>query len=70
TRISVRLIAELHNQEKSVDEIIALYPHINHAQVHEALSYYYDHRDEIDALIAQNKEEYWMEKTKGVLWGK
>lgn len=68
TRISVRLVAELEKAGYSVDEIITMYPHIRHAQVHDALSYYYDHKEEIDKLIEENKEEYWIEKTKAEKW--
>lgn len=70
TRISVSLIVELERSGNSVDEIVAMYPHITHAQVYDALSYYYDHKDEIDKIIEENKEEYWMEKTKGEGWRK
>ncbi len=70
TRISVSLIVELERTGYSVDEIVAMYPHITHAQVYDALSYYYDHKEEIDKIIEQNKEEYWMEKTKGEGWRK
>lgn len=70
TRISVSLIVELERTGNSVDEIVAMYPHITHAQVYDALSYYYDHREEIDKIIEQNKEEYWMEKTTGEGWRK
>jgi len=68
TRISVRLIAELDQAGHSVDEIVTMYPHIKHAQVYDALSYYYDHRTEVDKLIEENKEEYWIKKTKGEHW--
>ena len=68
TRISVRLIAELEKAGHSVDEIVAMYPHIKHAHVYDALSYYYDHKEEIDKLIEENKEEYWIEKTKAEKW--
>jgi|MTBAKSStandDraft_1061840.scaffolds.fasta_scaffold28998_2 uncharacterized protein (DUF433 family) len=68
TRISVRLIAELEQSGHTADEIITMYPHLSHAQVYEALSYYYDHKTEIDRSIEENKEEYWMEKTKGEAW--
>ncbi|GBD97698.1 hypothetical protein BMS3Abin06_02599 [bacterium BMS3Abin06] len=70
TRISVSLIVELERASHSVDEIITIYPHITHAQVYDALSYYYDHKEEIDKIIEENKEEYWMEKTKGEGWRK
>ena len=58
TRISVRLIAEYENAGKNADEIVAMYPHITHAQVHDALSYYYDNKEEIDRFIQENSEEY------------
>ena len=34
------------------------YPRLSLAQIHAALSYYYDHRDVIDAQIAQEAAEY------------
>ena len=70
TRISVSLIAELERTGHAADEIVAMYPHITHAQVYDALSYYYHHRGEIDRIIEENKEEYWMKKTKGEYWRK
>src|SRR3990172_3420375 len=33
-------------------------PHLTLAQVYDALSYYHDHRGEIDAEIAENTEEH------------
>lgn len=68
TRISVALIVELQRMGKTVDEIIALYPHLNYAQIHDALSYYYDHREEIEQMIYENSEEYVREKYKGEAW--
>lgn len=65
TRISVSLIAEMEKSGYTADEMVVMYPHITHAQVYDALSYYYHHRDEIDRMIEENKEEYWMDKTKG-----
>jgi uncharacterized protein (DUF433 family) len=57
TRIAVRVIAVWHRMGNSVDEIVAMYPHINHAQVYDALSYYYDHKPEIEQFIAENDED-------------
>ena len=34
-----------------------IHPALTPAHVHDALSYYYDHRDEIDREIAENTEE-------------
>jgi hypothetical protein len=33
-------------------------PRLTLAQIHDALSYYYDHQDEIEQEIAENTEEY------------
>jgi len=33
---------------KSPDEIISALPHLNLSQIHDALSYYYEHKNEID----------------------
>ncbi len=50
TRIRVQDIYELHELEGlSVDEIVDGYPHIKPSQVYAALSYYWDHKEEIDA---------------------
>jgi len=57
TRIGVRLIAGWHRMGQSVDEIVAMYPHLNHAQVHDALSYYYDHKAEIETLLIEHDED-------------
>ncbi len=70
TRVSVDLIVEMDRAGHSVDEIVAIYPHITHAQVYDALSYYYDHKEEIDKIIEENKEEYWIKKTAGETWRK
>ncbi len=40
-----------------VDEIVASYPHLNHAQVYDALSYYYENKREIDREIKQQNHE-------------
>lgn len=68
TRITVSLIAELANSGHSADEIVAMYHHLNHAKIYDALSYYYDHREEIDREIQENTEEYWQEKAKDFKW--
>jgi hypothetical protein len=38
-----------------VDETLAALPHLTPAQVYEALSYYYDHVDEIEQEIRENQ---------------
>src|SRR5262245_8081968 len=51
-RIKVRHVAVWHEQMgMTPTEIAATYPTITLAQVHAALAYYYDHKDEIRAAI-------------------
>ncbi len=40
----------------SPDEIISSHPHLNLSQVHDALSYYYENRDELDRKIEQDQD--------------
>ncbi len=55
---------------KTADEIVALYPHLTHAQVYDALLYYYDNKEEIDRYRQENSEEHVRQKYKGVSWMK
>ena len=48
TRTSVRSIAGYYQMGMTVDEILQSLPHLNQAQVHAALAYYYTHQAEID----------------------
>jgi hypothetical protein len=41
----------------SAEEIIRQYPHLSPAEVHAALAYYFDHRDEIDSELATELTE-------------
>jgi uncharacterized protein (DUF433 family) len=52
TRITVSLIAcEVESLRMLPDEVIAVHPHLLLAQVHAALAYFYDHRDEMEAAM-------------------
>jgi uncharacterized protein (DUF433 family) len=55
TRTPVRTIAGYYKMGLSVEEILEGLPHLTPAQIHEALSYYYDHVDEIEQDIAANR---------------
>jgi uncharacterized protein (DUF433 family) len=44
-------------QGMTPEELVAEFGHISLAQVYDALSYYYDHREEIDIDLASNSEE-------------
>jgi uncharacterized protein (DUF433 family) len=55
-RIKVRHVAVWHEQMgMTPTQIAATYPTITLAQVHAALAYYYDHRDEIQAAIEEER---------------
>jgi hypothetical protein len=58
---------------KTADEIVALYPHLTHAQVYDALAYHYDNKEEIDRYRQENQEnseEQVRRKYKGASWMK
>ncbi len=54
TRISVRLIAGYYKAGMTVEEVLRDYPHLNAAAIYDAISYYIDHQEEIEALIEAN----------------
>ncbi|MCS6910210.1 MAG: DUF433 domain-containing protein [Anaerolineales bacterium] len=57
TRLKVSQIAlEYERLGWSPDQIVDAHPHLTLAQVHDALSYYYDHRQEIDAEILADEK--------------
>jgi uncharacterized protein (DUF433 family) len=63
TRIEVSLIAWHYKQGRTVDEILQGYPHLTPAQVHDALSYYFDHQPEIEEEIRLSQDhDYWMKQ--------
>lgn len=54
TRISVVLIARFVESGVGPDEILQTYPHLSRAAVYDAISYYFDHQDEVDRMIAES----------------
>jgi uncharacterized protein (DUF433 family) len=66
-RIKVSHIAIAHERMGlTPDEIVSIYPEITLGQVYAALSYYWDHRDEIDADIKAARE-FTEEMRKGAI---
>jgi uncharacterized protein (DUF433 family) len=53
TRV-VDIVIEYTMLGRAPDEIIDAHPHLNLAQVHDALSYYYENREKLDKEI-QNR---------------
>lgn len=53
TRMKVRDIARDARQGHRADDIQEAYEHLTMAQIHAALSYYYDHQAEVEAEIEE-----------------
>jgi len=58
TRIAVTSVAQFLKQGVDAEGIVRSLPHLKLAAVYDAISYYYDHKEEIDAEM----EEYSLEK--------
>ncbi|RLC61435.1 MAG: hypothetical protein DRI79_01670 [Chloroflexi bacterium] len=56
TRISVARVVELFKDSDSIDEVLEALP-LTPAQVYDALSYYYDNREEVDRILEQRRLE-------------
>ncbi|MCG2712622.1 MAG: DUF433 domain-containing protein [Candidatus Omnitrophica bacterium] len=41
------------------EELVKEFPQLSLAAIYDALSYYYDHKEEIEALLEKQKEEIW-----------
>jgi len=55
TGISVRTIVERTRLGDRPEQIVEDYPYLTLAQVYDALSYYYEHPQEIEQYIAENE---------------
>jgi uncharacterized protein (DUF433 family) len=65
TRVRVQDIyaqSEVHG--KTPEQIVVVFPHLSMAQVHAALSYYFDNREAILDEIRQDKEFVTLMKTR------
>jgi uncharacterized protein (DUF433 family) len=58
TRTPVWVLAAIPKQGDTPEDILDLYPNLSVAEVYAALSYYYEHRTEIDAEIAAQNTEH------------
>jgi uncharacterized protein (DUF433 family) len=68
TRVGVSTVVGYVRMGYDAETIASeLLPHLTPAQIHDALSYYYDHRDEIDQELAEDSEAFWMEKLKSMM---
>ena len=62
TRIPVRVIIEFTKQKLRPEKIAEYYPQLTLAQIHDALSFYYDNTEEIEKYIESNKIENVLEE--------
>lgn len=59
TRITVAdIVGYLHLGETPESLVANILPQLTLAQVHDALSYYYDHQEEIEQILQENSEAY------------
>ena len=56
TRSKVRQVVMDQMNGMSPEQIHKEYPHLGLAQIHAALAYYYDHKDQIDAEIVDGAQ--------------
>ena len=57
TRVSM-IVNDYQGRGWSAEEIVRQYPYLTLAEVHSALAYYHDHKEEIDREIAAENAEY------------
>lgn len=57
TRITINQIAVLCKEGLTTEEIAEEYPHLNLAQIHAALAYYYANQEEIERSLNRQEEE-------------
>lgn len=57
TRVCLDTIVFAHNSGLPAEQIVQHYPVLNLQDVHAAVSFYLDHRVEVDAYIAARKKE-------------
>ncbi|RPH79345.1 MAG: DUF433 domain-containing protein [Nitrospiraceae bacterium] len=59
TRFPVRsVVSYILHHGLSPEELVTRFPHLNLAQIHDALAYYYDNRDEIQQDLDANREQH------------
>ena len=63
TRIPVSTIIIWYKAGKEINEILEMYPQVSPSQLHDAFSYYYDHKKEVEEEIALLQDEArWQKK--------
>ena len=61
SRTPVRAVAGYYKMGMSIEEILDALPHLNPCEVYDALSFYHDHREELEQEIEENEDvAHWM----------
>jgi uncharacterized protein (DUF433 family) len=68
TNIAVRHVVGHYRQYGTIEGVLNACPHLTAAQVHDALSFYYDHSAEVDAWIREHAEETWQGRDLPSVW--
>jgi uncharacterized protein (DUF433 family) len=64
TRFPVRsVVSYILHHGLSPEELVSRFPDLNLAQIHDALAYYYDNRDEIQQDLDANREQHVRQRT-------
>lgn len=64
SRIRVKDVVIMHERQRMTPEaIVSDFPHLTLADIHAALAYYHDHREEINAEIVADRA--WYEEQRG-----
>ena len=68
TRIAVRTVAGYYQLGMTPDEIIQSLPQLTPAQLHAALTYYFDHQKQVDRDLKRNADvDHWRRQVRPAL---
>ena len=60
TKFPVRSVIQyVLRQGLTPEELVREFPQLSLPKIYDALSYYYDHRDELDREMSENSEAHW-----------
>lgn len=64
TKFPVRSVVQyVLRQGMTPEELVREFPQLSLPNVYDAISYYYDHREEVDKELAENTEAHWRKRS-------
>ena len=64
TKFPVRSVVQyVIRQGMTPEELVREFPQLSLPKIYDALSYYYDHREELDREMAENTEAHWRNRS-------